>query len=67
MVGDDPTDDVAVLQLTGASGLATAKLGDSSKVAVGNTVTAVGNAGGTGGTPELGDRHRDRAQPVDHR
>ena len=51
VVGDDPTNDVAVLQLTGASGLATAKLGDSSKVAVGNTVTAVGNAGGTGGTP----------------
>jgi S1-C subfamily serine protease len=51
VVGDDPTDDVAVLQLTGASGLATAKLGDSSQVAVGNTVTAVGNAGGTGGVP----------------
>jgi S1-C subfamily serine protease len=51
VVGDDPTDDVAVLQLTGASGLQTAKLGDSSQVAVGNTVTAVGNAGGTGGTP----------------
>ena len=51
VVGDDPTDDVAVLQLSGASGLATAKLGDSSSVAVGNTVTAVGNAGGTGGTP----------------
>ncbi len=51
VVGDDPTDDVAVLQLSGASGLSTAKLGDSSSVAVGNTVTAVGNAGGTGGTP----------------
>jgi S1-C subfamily serine protease len=51
VVGDDPTDDVAVLQLSGASGLATAKLGDSSQVAVGNTVTAVGNAGGTGGVP----------------
>jgi S1-C subfamily serine protease len=51
VVGDDPTDDVAVLQLSGASGLKTAKLGDSSSVAVGNTVTAVGNAGGTGGTP----------------
>ncbi len=51
VVGDDPTDDVALLQLSGASGLQTAKLGDSSSVAVGNTVTAVGNAGGTGGTP----------------
>ena len=51
VVGTDPTDDVAVLQLNGASGLATAKIGDSAQVAVGNTVTAVGNAGGTGGTP----------------
>jgi S1-C subfamily serine protease len=51
VVGTDPTDDVAVLQLSGASGLATAKLGDSSKVAVGDAVTAVGNAGGTGGVP----------------
>src|SRR6185312_5146679 len=51
VVGDDPTDDVAVLQLSGASGLTTATLADSSSVAVGNAVTAVGNAGGTGGTP----------------
>jgi S1-C subfamily serine protease len=51
VVGTDPTDDVAVIQLKDASGLATAKLGDSSKVTVGTAVTAVGNAGGTGGTP----------------
>lgn len=51
VVGTDPTDDVAVIQLKNASGLSTAKLGDSSKVAVGTAVTAVGNAGGTGGTP----------------
>jgi S1-C subfamily serine protease len=51
VVGTDPTDDVAVLQLAGASGLSTANLGDSSKVTVGTAVTAVGNAGGTGGTP----------------
>jgi S1-C subfamily serine protease len=51
VVGTDPTDDVAVIQLNGASGLATAKIGNSTQVAVGNTVTAVGNAGGTGGTP----------------
>jgi S1-C subfamily serine protease len=51
VVGTDATDDVAVLQLDGASGLATAKIGNSAQVAVGNTVTAVGNAGGTGGTP----------------
>lgn len=51
VVGTDPSDDVAVIQLQDASGLATAKLGNSSAVAVGTAVTAVGNAGGTGGTP----------------
>jgi S1-C subfamily serine protease len=45
VVGTDPTDDVAVLQLTGASGLDTVQI-DSSTVAVGDAVTAVGNAGG---------------------
>ncbi|MGI8666879.1 MAG: trypsin-like peptidase domain-containing protein [Jatrophihabitans sp.] len=51
VVGTDPTDDVAVLQLKDASGLATAKLGDSSTLTAGTAVTAVGNAGGTGGMP----------------
>ena len=51
VVGTDPTDDVAVIQLSNASGLQTAALGDSSTVRVGATVTGVGNAGGTGGTP----------------
>jgi S1-C subfamily serine protease len=51
VVGTAPTEDVAVIQLKDASGLAAARLGDSSKVAVGNAVTAVGNAGGTGGVP----------------
>ena len=50
VVGTDPSDDVSVLRLKDASGLATAKLGDSAKVAVGDAVTAVGNAGGDGGT-----------------
>ena len=50
VVGTDATDDVAVLQLSGASGLSTAKL-SSDAVSVGDAVTAVGNAGGTGGTP----------------
>jgi S1-C subfamily serine protease len=51
VVGYDATHDVAVLQLQGASGLATAKLGSSSSAAVGESVVAIGNAGGTGGTP----------------
>ncbi|HZC70931.1 MAG TPA: trypsin-like peptidase domain-containing protein [Jatrophihabitans sp.] len=48
VVGTDPTDDVAVLQLRHASGLTTANLGDSSNVQVGDAIVGVGNAGGTG-------------------
>jgi S1-C subfamily serine protease len=51
VTGYDAAHDIAVLQLQGASGLQTAKLGDSAKAAVGESVVAVGNAGGTGGTP----------------
>ncbi|MFD1721961.1 S1C family serine protease [Amnibacterium endophyticum] len=47
VVGTDPTDDVAVLQLKGASGLRTATLA-STAATTGQAVTAVGNAGGTG-------------------
>lgn len=47
VVGSDPTDDVAVLQLTGASGLTTVTP-DQDATGVGEAVTAVGNAGGTG-------------------
>jgi S1-C subfamily serine protease len=48
VVGYNRTADVAVLQLTGASNLKTASLANSSKVTVGQAVTALGNAGGTG-------------------
>jgi S1-C subfamily serine protease len=47
VVGTDPTDDVALLQLTGASGLTTVTA-DDDVAKVGDAVTAVGNAGGTG-------------------
>ena len=53
VVGTDPTDDIAVLQLTGASGLATIPLGDSDNVKVGDAVAAIGNAGGKGGEPSV--------------
>jgi S1-C subfamily serine protease len=53
VVGYDQSKDVAVIQLQGASGLPTVKLGDSSTVAVGQAVTALGNAGGRGGTPSV--------------
>jgi S1-C subfamily serine protease len=51
VLGYDRKHDVAVLMLSGASGLTTVPLGDSTSVRVGAMVVAVGNAGGVGGTP----------------
>jgi len=51
VVGVDPTQDVALIQLDNASGLPTASIGDSGALHVGDAVTAVGNALGRGGTP----------------
>ncbi len=51
VIGYDSTDDVALLQLVGASGLKTVTLSDSSKAKVGEAVLALGNAGGRGGLP----------------
>jgi S1-C subfamily serine protease len=53
VVGYDLTKDVALLQLTNASGLTTVKTGNSSKLTAGDTVVGIGNAGGTGGTPSF--------------
>jgi len=53
VVGYDESKDVAVLQLSGASGLTTATTGDSSTVKVGDSVVGIGNAGGAGGTPSV--------------
>ena len=52
VVGTDPTDDIAVLKLTGASGLETIPLGDSSTVQLGDSVVAIGNGNGDGGEPD---------------
>ena len=55
VIGYDSADDVALLQLTGASGLATVSLGNSSQVKMGTAVLALGNAEGRGGvTPAAG-------------
>lgn len=48
VVGTDASSDVALLQLQDASGLATVDLDDDSGAAVGDAVTAVGNAEGGG-------------------
>ena len=53
VAGYDAAHDVAVLRLNGASGLATADLGDSSQVRTGQKVVAMGNAGGQNGTPSV--------------
>lgn len=51
VVGYDRTQDVAVLQLRGASGLAAAAIGGD--VAVGEPIVALGNTGGQGGPPSV--------------
>jgi S1-C subfamily serine protease len=53
VIGVDPTDDVALLQLQGVSGLPTVRIGDSSALQVGDPVTAIGNAFGRGGPPTV--------------
>jgi S1-C subfamily serine protease len=53
VVGTDPADDIAVLQLQGASGLKTVTTADSSKLAIGTGVVAIGNAYGAGGSPSV--------------
>jgi S1-C subfamily serine protease len=48
VVGYDVSDDVAVLQTVGAANLKAVATAVSSKLSVGDAVTAIGNAGGTG-------------------
>jgi S1-C subfamily serine protease len=65
VAGYDAAQDVAVLQLQGASGLTTARPGDSATVQTGDKVVALGNAGGKGGTPSAGLFDPDQRSPVD--
>ena len=53
VVGYDVSADIAVLQLSGASGLRGAPIGTSTGVKTGESASAIGNAGGTGGTPTV--------------
>jgi S1-C subfamily serine protease len=53
VVGYDDTDDVAVLQVQGASGLSTASIGSSAGLTAGQRVVAIGNAEGRDGTPSV--------------
>jgi S1-C subfamily serine protease len=53
IVGYDPAEDVALLQLRGVTGLKAVAIGDSSRVTVGTPVLAIGNEGGQGGSPTV--------------
>lgn len=53
VLGTDATDDIALLQMNGASRLATVPLGDSTSVQIGDSVVAIGNALGAGGAPAV--------------
>jgi len=47
IIGADPRTDLAVLQISDTKNLTAVKLGDSSKIEVGESVVAIGNPGGT--------------------
>ena len=53
VLGVDPTADVALIQVNGVSGLHTATFADTSTLQVGESVVAIGNAGGVGGAPSV--------------
>ncbi|TME69630.1 MAG: PDZ domain-containing protein [Chloroflexi bacterium] len=58
LVGVDVSQDVAVIQIDGnVSGLPTVKFANSSSIQVGDTVIAIGNALGQGGTPPANQGH----------
>jgi S1-C subfamily serine protease len=56
LVGTDPSEDVALIRAEGVSGWPTVTLGNSNKLATGDSVVAIGNALGlAAGTPTVTD------------
>jgi S1-C subfamily serine protease len=53
LVGVAPGADVALIQIEGVSGLPTVTIASSSTVQVGDSIVAIGNALGVGGTPSV--------------
>ncbi|GAC1671716.1 MAG: trypsin-like peptidase domain-containing protein [Candidatus Dormibacteraceae bacterium] len=53
VIGVYPSADVAVIQIEGVFGLPSVSFASSSKVKVGDSVVAIGNALGQGGTPDV--------------
>ena len=56
--------DIALIKLSGAHGLSTATIGDSNEVRVGQAVTAVGNAGGSGSLTVVTGRITDTGRVI---
>jgi S1-C subfamily serine protease len=53
VLGYNRSADIALIQLKGASGLKTATIGDAAVVKAGDSIVALGNAGGKGGDPSV--------------
>ncbi len=53
VIGVDPSADIALIQIDGVSGLPTVSFASSSSVKVGDSIVALGNALGQGGTPDV--------------
>lgn len=53
VIGVDPSQDVALLQIEGVSGLPTVHIGNSASLSIGSQVVAIGNALGLNGTPTV--------------
>jgi S1-C subfamily serine protease len=53
VLGYSVVDDVALIQVQNVSDLPVADLGSSSSLSVGETIVAIGNAGGRGGSPSV--------------
>lgn len=64
VLGYSVSKDIALLRLSGAHGLVTASIGDSNRVRVGQSVTAVGNAGGSGSLSVVTGRIVDTGREI---
>ncbi len=53
VLGYDVVDDVALIQIQNVSSLTPAPIGDASSLSIGDTIVALGNAGGRGGSPSV--------------